>query len=112
MLGKDGKQNDGGEFRAVRAIRDAVPTRRHAEMLFDMVATILGPEAWVETWNDGASRTLYRRESEGSPHVVPWPTLSVSRGGREGPSPLPTAVPGVYEEPPRRPGPSPRNCGW
>ena len=106
-----GQPDEQGEFRAVWAIRDAVPTRRHAEMLFDMVVDILGEEAWVESCNAGAVRTLFRRESAGSPFIVPWPLLSVARGGREGPSPIPTEVPGVFAEPPRRPGPVPRLRG-
>jgi len=106
-----GREGDPGEFRAVRAIREAVPTRRHAEMLFEMVESALGEGAWVETVNDGAGRTLYRRESGGSALVIPWPLLTVARGGREGPSPLPTGVPGVYEAPPRRPGRAPRLRG-
>ena len=108
MRGMKGQPDEQGEFRAVWAIREAVPTRRHAEMLFDMVVDILGEEAWVEACNGGAIRTLFRRESAGSPFIVPWPLLSVARGGREGPSPIPTAVPGVYAEPPKRPGRAPR----
>jgi len=112
MSGTEGRRRDDQRgFRAVRAIRDAVPTRRHAEMLFDMVVDILGEESWIETANGGAIRTLFRREAAGSLHVVPWPLLSVSRGGRDGPSPLPTGVPGVFEEPPKRPGPAPRLRG-
>ena len=96
------------DFRALHAIRDAIPTRRHAEMLFDMVADLLGGAASVETWEGGTRRVLQRREEPGSPWFLPWPVLTVSRGGREGPSPLPTAIPGVYEEMERRPGPVPR----
>jgi len=96
------------EFAAVHAIRDTVPTRRHAEMLFDMVVEMLGDGSWVETWNDGAVRTLFRRVPARGPFVIPHPLLSVVRGGREGPSPLPTAIPGIYEAPPTRPGRAPR----
>jgi len=102
---------DQEEFRSTHAIRDAVPTRAHAEMLFGMVADILGEAAWVETWNGETTRTLYRRETPGSKWIVPWPLLSVTRGGREGPSPILTAVPGVYQEPPTRPGPAPKIRG-
>lgn len=99
------------EFRSAHAIRDAVPTRAHAEMLFGMVVDMLGDAAWVETWNGEQSRTLFRRDAPGSNWIVPWPLLSVSRGGREGPSPILTVVPGVYEEPPSRPGPVPKIRG-
>jgi len=109
--GAGGKPNDQEEFRAVWAIRDALPTRRHAEMLFDMVVDLLGDEAWVETWNGETTRTLFRRETKGPRWILPWPLLSVTRGGREGPSPIRTAVPGVYEEPKTRPGPAPRLRG-
>ncbi len=99
------------EFRSTHAIRDAIPTRAHAEMLFAMVVDLLGDEAWVETWNGETTRTLFRRESPGSNWIVPWPLLSVTRGGREGPPPILTAVPGVYEEPKQRPGPAPKIRG-
>lgn len=99
------------DFLAVNAIRDAIPTRAHAEMLFSQVLDLLGDAAWVETANGEQSRTLFRREAAGSPWIVPWPLISVSRGGREGPSPILTAVPGVYQEVPRRPGAAPKIRG-
>lgn len=103
--------NDPSEFRAVHALRDAVPTRAHAEMLFGQVVDLLGDAASVESWNGESTRTLYRREAPGSRWVLPWPLLSVTRGGREGPSPILTAIPGVYLEPKVRPGPAPRVRG-
>lgn len=105
------ESKDSEEFRAVNAIRDAIATRAHAEMLFGQVADLLGDAAWVETANGEQSRTLFRREAPGSPWIVPWPLLSVARGGREGPSPIMTAVPGVYEEVPPRPGVAPKIRG-
>jgi hypothetical protein len=99
------------EFRSVHAIRDALPTRAHAEMAFGMVADLLGDAAWVETWNGETTRTLFRRESPRSPWIVPWPLVSVTRGGRDGPSPVMTSAPGVYEEPKPRPGPAPKIRG-
>lgn len=99
------------EFLAVRALRDAVPTRAHAEMLFGQVLDLLGDAAWVESANGEQARTLFLREAPGSPWIVPWPVMSIARGGREGPSPILTAVPGVYEEPEPRPGPAPRIRG-
>lgn len=103
--------DDAETFRSTHAIWDAIPTRAHAEMLFAQVLDLLGDLAWVETWNGEQSRTLYRREAPGSEWIVPWPLLSVSRGGREGPSPIMTGVPGVYEEPKVRPGPAPKLRG-
>ncbi len=111
MRNRRDESGEAAEFRATSAIRDAVPTRAHAEMLFGMVADLLGDAAWVETANGEQSRTLFRREAPGSKWIVPWPLLSVSRGGREGPSPILTAVPGVYEEPPTRPGSAPKIRG-
>lgn len=108
MGGTSGSSPGPDESAAVLAIRDAVPTRRHAEMLFGMVIERLGETAWVESWNDGQSRSLFRCEAPGSSWIVPWPLLTVSRGGREGPSPIPTSVPGIFEEPPKRPGRAPR----
>lgn len=105
------RSNDDAEFRAVNAIRDAIPTRAHAEMLVAQVADLLGDAAWVETAGGGQSQTLFRRESPGSPWIVPWPLISVARGGREGPSPILTAIPGVYAEPEVRPGPAPKIRG-
>ncbi len=102
------KSPDADEFRSTHAIRDAIPTRRHSEMLFEMVVDHLGEEAWIETLNGETTRTLFRREAPGSKWILPWPLLSVTRGGREGPSPVMTAVPGVYEEPKPRPGPAPK----
>lgn len=108
MADTERKEGDQEEFRSTHAIRDAIPTRRHAEMLFEMVVDHLGESAWIETWNGETTRTLFRRDAPGSKWVLPWPLLSVTRGGREGPSPVLTAVPGVYEEPKPRPGPAPK----
>ena len=105
------RPKDANEFRSVHAIRDAIPTRAHAEMLFGMVADLLGEEAWVETCKGETARTLYRREAPGSKWLVPWPLLRVARGGPEGPAPVRTAIPGVYEEPKVRPGPAPKIRG-
>lgn len=99
------------EFGAVNAIREAIATRVHAEMLFAQVLDLLDDAAWVETANGEESRTLFRREAPGSPWIVPWPLISVARGGREGPSPIMTAVPGVYQEVPLRPGAAPKIRG-
>jgi hypothetical protein len=99
------------EFEAVIALRDAMATRAHAEMLFAQVADLFGDAGWVDVAVGGASRWLFRREEPGSPWVIPWPVLSLARGGRAGPSPIRTAIPGVYEEPRVRPGPAPKIRG-
>lgn len=111
MAAPNERPTDDVEFRSVHAIRDAIPTRAHAEMLFGMVADLLGEKAWIETQDGESTRTLFRREAAGSRWIVPWPLLSVTRGGREGPSPVLTAIPGVYEEPTIRPGPAPKIRG-
>ena len=45
-----------GEHEVVNALRDALPTARHAAMLFDLVANLLGEEGMVETMTGGAIR--------------------------------------------------------
>ncbi len=51
MAGKGPSERDLDDpdaFRSVWAIRDAIHTRVHAEMLFDLVENHLGDAAWVE----------------------------------------------------------------
>ena len=45
------------------AIRDAVPTRVHAEMLFDVVADLLGDRAWVESDRSVQLKLLTARQA-------------------------------------------------
>ncbi|MGQ0615088.1 MAG: hypothetical protein ACT4PV_15250 [Planctomycetaceae bacterium] len=93
----------------VRAIRDAVPTSRHARMLFDMVVELLGPRAVVETAGGKTQYALFCRETPGSASVVPWPLLRLGLRGR-----LSTIIPliGPAEPPPRSGSPPKlRNLG-
>ncbi|HEX5137388.1 MAG TPA: hypothetical protein VFY93_10465 [Planctomycetota bacterium] len=93
----------------VRAIRDAVPTSRHAKMLFDMVVELLGPRAVVETADGKTQYAVFHRETPRSTSVVPWPLLRLGTKGR-----LSTVIPLIGPaEPPPRPGSPPklRNLG-
>lgn len=63
-------------------IRDALPTSRHAGMLFDMVVAELGELAIVESANGETLLSLYRRESSDSEAIVPWPLLRLGTKGR------------------------------
>ncbi len=94
---------------AVRAIRGALPTSRHAGMLFDMVAGGLGGDAVLETVAGRTVRTLYRVETSGSDPLVPWPALRLGTKGRLG---VVVPIVGPAEVPPR-PGKPPalRNLG-
>ena len=67
---------------AISAIRKAIPTSRHAEVLFDSLVTALGQQAALVSANDGQRRTIYRREGASSSWVVPWPLLTLSLGRR------------------------------
>lgn len=49
------------------------PTWRHGQLLFDLIVEGLGPLAVVDAADGGAARWLYRRVSEGSAEIVPWP---------------------------------------
>jgi len=94
---------------AVRAIRDAVPTSRHAKMLFDMVVELPGPRAVVETAGGKTQYAVFCREAPDSASVVPWPLLRLGVRGR-----LSTVIPLIGPaEPPPRPGSPPklRNLG-
>jgi hypothetical protein len=94
---------------AVRAIRDAIPTSRHAKMLFDMVVELLGPRAVVETAGGKTQFAVFCRETPRSTSLVPWPLLRLGAKGR-----LSTVIPLIGPaEPPPRPGSAPklRNLG-
>ncbi len=65
---------------AVTAVRNALPTSRHAGLLCDAVAAQLGEGAWIETAGQGSWRRLFRRED--GEWLVPWPLLSLRLGGR------------------------------
>ena len=66
----------------VRAIRDAIPTSRHAKMLFDMVVQLVGDKAVVETAGGKTQYVLFRRDAPGAESVVPWPLLQLGVAGR------------------------------
>ncbi len=97
--------HDPEEFRTAHAIRDALPTRVHAEMLFDQVADLLGPAAWIDTFNQGKRRELCRRDPRDPDRIIPWPLVMLGIGGR-----LSTII-GGPQIPPSRPGRAPRLHG-
>ena len=95
----------------IHAIRGAIPTSRHATMLFDMVRGGLGDDAVLVTAADRTQLYLFRRDESGA--VVPQPLLSMSTTGRRG-RVLPLSwAPDESVEPPPRPGKAPalRNLG-
>ena len=113
MSDHDRRRDEPGEFREVHAIRDALATRRHAEMLFEMARDLLGDRAVVETWNGGTRKTLLRRESAGD-GMVPWPVATLDVAGRVGVVSAPIRVDGADPDdatPPPRPGEAPNLRG-
>ena len=66
-----------GSTPATRALRAALPTSRHAEMLLDMVRVRLGADAVLEVLSGGNLRLLFRRARHG---FVPWPLVRFTRG--------------------------------
>ncbi|MCK6479099.1 MAG: hypothetical protein L6R43_02790, partial [Planctomycetes bacterium] len=98
------------EHRVAFALREALPTRRHAEMLFEMAVDHLGAGARVESDPDGNHRVLFVVE-EGDPRrVVPWPVLTLSRNPRQV---FHLEIPGLKPAPPPppRPGKAPNLRG-
>jgi len=88
----------------VQAIKDALPTSRHARMLFDMTKELLGERAHVETAEDRTRFTLFTREAPDSDAVVPWPLLEFDTKGR-----IDVVIPIIGSaEPPPRPGSAPK----
>jgi len=81
-MGNEEERRDDGSTLAVRMVRDAVPTSRHAEMLFRMVEDLLGDDAYVESANGGTNLVLFRRARSGENDYVPWPLVSLCIGGR------------------------------
>lgn len=69
-----------GSTPGVRALRAALPTSRHAEMLLDMAQQRLGDHALLETSAAGNLRVLFRRARHG---FVPWPLLRYVVGARQ-----------------------------
>jgi hypothetical protein len=65
---------------AGRTVRALLPTRRHAEMLFDALVHELGDRAYVVTANGGAHRWVFQRDRQHGEWIVPWPVLDVVAG--------------------------------
>jgi hypothetical protein len=66
---------------AVGAVRGALTTSRHAGLLFDSVAELLGERGHLETAGQGSWRRLFRRDDDAE-WLVPWPLLRLRLGGR------------------------------
>ena len=96
---------------AVRLIRSAVPTSRHAQMLFDMVVARLGDRAVVESAGGETQFSIYLREGSGSDAIIPWPLLRLGTRGRLSTVVMVSAPPGTPDEPPPRPGEAPKLRG-
>jgi hypothetical protein len=60
------------------ALREALPTNRHAELLFDATSHLLADAGLVETAADGRVRVLYRRTAPDGARLFPWPLLTLS----------------------------------
>jgi len=95
----------------VQRIRDALPTSRHAQMLFDMVVARLGDVGVVESAGGKTQFSLYRREDPGSDAIIPWPLLRLGIRGRLSTVVMISAPPGTPDEPPPRPGEAPKLRG-
>lgn len=67
------------EHKVAIALREALRTRRHGELVFDSVRADLGERARVHVFAKGKIAELFVREAEGSPRLVPWPLLTRSR---------------------------------
>jgi hypothetical protein len=101
-----GDEPDPGLTEPLRAIRDAIPTSRHARMLFEMVADLLGERAVVETFGERTRLSLFRRDAPDT--IVPWPLLRLGTKGRLSAVMMLIKPPGAPDEPPPRPGEPPR----
>jgi hypothetical protein len=106
--------------RVVFALRDAMPTRFHAEAMFEQAVEAMGGAGWVETRGGGKERRLFRRDAARPELIVPWPVLVLRLVGRPPPFPLGgnlgEASPFSFEtpevpEPPERTGEPPRITG-
>ncbi len=103
----DSEESGGpGEFRIAKALRKALPTRVHAEMLLSQVADLLGPAAWSETSNAGTRFRLFRRDPKAPDLLVPWPVVSLDmRGNIDSVGPTVWMGNGEPPPPPARPAP-------
>lgn len=66
------------------ALRSALPTSRHAEMVVDSLGSLLGARAVIETAGHGTTTTIYCRDRDHDDWLVPWPILRFARGQRLG----------------------------
>jgi len=64
------------------ALRRALPTSRHADLLFEAVEVSLGERAFVEDRSKGQCRKLFRRDQEHHDLLIPWPVLTRRNGER------------------------------
>jgi hypothetical protein len=97
-----GAKEDSHEHRVAFALREALPTRRHGEMLFDMVAEQIGPAARIEASPDGNHKVLYRLDGTDPRWVIPWPLLTLDRNPRRT---FHMEIPGLKPAPPLAPRP-------
>jgi len=70
--------------RDASALRNALPTSRHAEMVVDSLGALLGERAVIQTAGAGTTTTIYYRDREHDDWVVPWPVVRFARGQRLG----------------------------
>ncbi|MCB9833577.1 MAG: hypothetical protein H6807_13995 [Planctomycetes bacterium] len=86
-------------------VKKAIPTSRHAELLFDLVLDYLQEGAFVVSADQGSDRTIYLRDETGS-WIAPWPLLKLTLGRRGSfvgiPGELSNEVPGESGAAPSR----------
>lgn len=73
------RPGDGFE-RIATALRQKLPTTRHAQMLLQAVQAQLGARAWLEVRAKGMRNRLFAAESEAPASLVPWPILHLALG--------------------------------
>jgi len=76
--------HDPDRDRDALALRNALPTSRHAEMVVHSLGSLLGERAVIETAGNGTTTTVYRRDRDHADWIVPWPILRFARGQRLG----------------------------
>lgn len=63
----------------VAAMRSALPSSRHAEMVLDAVVQQLGDAAVLETANGGALVHVFRRDRDDPDWIMPWNNVHVRK---------------------------------
>lgn len=101
------RPGDGFE-RIATALREKLPTTRHAQMLLQAVQAQLGARAWLEVQAKGLHNRLFASESEEPASLVPWPILHLALGAASSSSQPTLPILGGLEswqipEPPPRP---------